>query len=237
MSDQDLNIKQGPPGEPGPQGEPGERGPQGDQGPAGERGEPGSQGERGERGEAGERGEHGEKGEKGDRGESGVAGRDGTNGTNGANGQAGRDGQPGQAGSNGEKGDQGEKGDKGEPGEQGPPGQPAPVENRNDNDKLRLDRAAMEIKQLWALINKRRSGTGGSVEYVALTLSTGTGGTATTAASFTYNFTTVDNIAHNNVSPAHQRLNAAKKATIGAWDAVQLKLQWTDEIPDPGGCA
>lgn len=104
-------------------------------------------------------------------------------------------------------------------------------------DKLRLDRAAMEIKQIWALLRRKSKGGGtGSIETVTLTLAGGSGGTATSAANFTYSFATADGITHTAITPTHQRLNAAKKATIGWWDSVRQALVWTDEIPDPGGC-
>lgn len=91
-----------------------------------------------------------------------------------------------------------------------------------------------QLLELRALINQTDAATGGTYESVTFTAVTGSGGTATSAANFTYNFTTADGVAHNGVSPAHQRLNAAKQATRGIWDGV--RLLWTDEIPDPGGC-
>lgn len=180
--------------------------------------------------------------------QDGIPGPEGPPGEQGPQGEAGKDGFDGDKGPAGEKGAPGPKGDKGDKGERGERGEKG---LKGDSPKLTSTKAQMDALNARLAEAERKlhelyppkarpdiQGTGtGDTEVVTFTGHSGTGGDASTAASFTYNFVTADGVTHTGISPTQNRVNAAKVATVGLWKASAVKLYVLDEIPDGGACS
>ena len=85
-------------------------------------------------------------------------------------------------------------------------------------------------------IENSGGGGGGTLEYVTLAVHSGTSGNTgnkTTAAAFTYDFTTAASVSKSNVAPAMQRSTKGKMAaaTVGIYDNKADVLVLCDEVP------
>jgi hypothetical protein len=85
---------------------------------------------------------------------------------------------------------------------------------------------------------KQKGGGTGSLEFVAFTAHTGTGGDENTLANFTYTFTDSLGITHPNIAPAQQRPKGTLLfGTHGTYDRLNNVLKDVDEVPDTGVCS